>query len=238
MIRIRISNRTALAALLVLAVLGPLPACAESVPVPGSKDRRVTYATFSEGQVYAISTRLKTVTLIELGEGEQIQSVAIGDLESFKIDRLERQNLFILKPVIAGAATNVTVETNQHIYFLYVTENSRGTPNFSVKFTVPGTRLTTDAAGSDIPPSLPLTYRILKHGPLPEFAPVGISDDGRKTYFDIPPGAAMPTIFRADAQGREYSVNTSVKGTRITVSTRSARWVLRYGDAYVCIEGK
>ena len=45
----------------------------------------------------------------------------------------------------------------------------------------------------------------------------------------------MPTIFRADAKGQEYSVNSAVRGTTITVSTRSERWVLRYGDEYVCV---
>ena len=83
-----------------------------------------------------------------------------------------------------------------------------------------------------------MSYAILKRRNLPEFAPIGIFDDGRKTYFDIPAGAPMPTVFRADAKGQEYTVNSSVKGTRITVGTRSARWVLRYGDDYVCIEGK
>ena len=33
---------------------------------------------------------------VELGDGEKIQSIAIGDLESFKIDKLERSNLFII----------------------------------------------------------------------------------------------------------------------------------------------
>jgi len=231
------SKTRVLAAAVAIATLSPLPGFAETVPVPGNKDRRVTYATFVEGQVYAITTRLRTVTLIELGDGEKIQSVAIGDLESFKIDRLEGQNLFILKPVIAGASTNVTVETNQHIYFFLVTEMSRSTPNFSVKFTVPGSRAKA-GIGGEIPAAMPMTYKILKRRTLPEFTPIGISDDGRKTYFDIPPGASMPTVFRVDPQGREYSVNAAVKGTGITVGTRSARWVLRYGDAYVCIEGK
>ena len=70
-----------------------------------------------------------------------------------------------------------------------------------------------------------------------EFAPIGISDDGKKTMFQIPPGAPIPSIFRADAKGQEYSVNSSVNGTIITVGARSERWVLRYGDAYVCVEG-
>jgi type IV secretion system protein VirB9 len=67
-----------------------LPALAETAPKPGSHDARVTYATYQEGQVYRINTRLRNVTLVELGEGEKIQSIAIGDLESFKIDKLER----------------------------------------------------------------------------------------------------------------------------------------------------
>jgi type IV secretion system protein VirB9 len=90
--------------------------------------------------------------------------------------------------------------------------------------------------GSEIPASLPMSYQVMKKGrALPAFAPPSISDDGRKTAFVIPPGAPMPTIFRADAKGQEYSVNSSVRGTTITVSTRSERWVLRYGEKYVCV---
>ena len=217
-----------------LASLTALPVLAETAPKPGSHDARVTYATYQEGQVYRINTRLRNVTLVELGTGEQIQSIAIGDLESFKIDKLERANLFIIKPVVAGATTNLTVETQRNIYFLQVTEGGRGEPNYSVKFTVPGS--TRAATGTEIPPSLPMTYKIMKRGgALPAFSPVSISDDGRKTTFVIPPGAPMPTIFRADAKGQEYSVNSSVRGTTITVSTRSERWVLRYGEEYVCV---
>jgi type IV secretion system protein VirB9 len=212
-----------------------LPAFSETAPKPGSHDARVTYATYQEGQVYRINTRLRNVTLVELGEGEKIQSIAIGDLESFKIDKLERANLFIIKPVVAGATTNLTVETQRNIYFLQVTEGGKGNPNYSVKFTVPGSARAA-TPGSEIPASLPMTYKIMKKGrALPGFAPVSISDDGRKTTFVIPPGAPMPTIFRADVKGQEYSVNSSVRGTTITVSTRSERWVLRYGEEYVCV---
>ena len=218
-----------------LASLAALPASGETAPKSGSHDVRVTYATYQEGQVYRIATRLRTVTLVELGEGEKIQSIAIGDLESFKIDKLERSNLFIIKPVVAGATTNLTVETQRNIYFLQVTESAKGSPNYSVKFTVPGSTRSA-APGTEIPAVLPMTYRIMNKGSkLPDFTPVSVSDDGRKTTFVIPAGAPMPVIFRADAKGREYSVNASVRGTTITVSARSERWVLRYGDAFVCI---
>ena len=224
-----------LPAFCLIAGLTALPSFAETTPKSGSHDPRVTYATYQEGQVYRITTRLRNVTLVELGDGEKIQSIAIGDLESFKIDKLERANLFIIKPVVAGATTNLTVETQRNIYFLQVTESSKGSPNYSVKFTVPGSNRVA-SAGTDIPPSQPMIYKVMKKGKkLPAFAPVSISDDGRKTTFIIPPGAPMPTIFRADAKGQEYSVNSSVRGTTITVSSRSERWVLRYGEDYVCV---
>lgn len=222
-----------------LLAAAALPALAETAPKRGSLDARVTYATYQEGQVYRITTRLRTVTLVELGDGERIQSIAIGDLESFKIDKLERQNLFIIKPVIPGATTNLTVETQSHIYFLQVSESSKGSPHYSVKFTVPGSGAGRSAKpASTIPAAALMIYKVLKKGKSqPAFAPVSISDDGRKTYFHIPPGAPMPAIFRADAKGQEYSVNSSVDGTVITVSTRSERWVLRYGEEHVCVEG-
>lgn len=229
------NSRTKAVALGLILGMTSLPAFSETFPKPGSHDARVTYATYQEGQVYRINTRLRNVTLVELGSGEQIQSIAIGDLESFKIDKLERGNLFIIKPVVPGATTNLTVETQRNIYFLQVTEGGRGDPNYSVKFTVRGSGRKTTAA-SEIPASLPMSYRVIKRGTkLPAFAPVAISDDGRKTSFVIPSGAPMPTIFRADARGQEYSVNSAVRGTTITVSARSDRWVLRYGDDYVCV---
>lgn len=211
-----------------------LPALSETAPKAGSRDARVTYATYQEGQVYRVTTRLRTVTLIELGDGERIQSIAIGDLESFKIDKLERANLFIVKPVVAGASTNLTVETQRNIYFLQVSESGRAKPHYSVKFTLPETRRKSPL--SLIPAAPPKTYRVLKKGKrLPAFAPVAIHDDGRKTTFVIPPDAPIPTVFRADAKGREYSVNAAMQGTEITVSARSDRWVLRYGDDFVCV---
>lgn len=221
--------------------LAALPAVAETTSKPGRQDPRVTYATFQPGQVYNVYTQIRTVTLVEVGDGERIQSIAIGDLDSFNIDRLEGQNLFIIKPTVAGVSTNVTVETNRNIYFLNVVSTTKRAPMYSVKFTVAGSRsggAGTSAGAPPAPPSQPLRYVILKKPRLPSFTPVAISDDGTKTSFRIPANAPMPSIYRADEAGREYTVNSHVSGTTITVTTRAARWVLRMGDQYVCIEGR
>ncbi|MBB1499114.1 TrbG/VirB9 family P-type conjugative transfer protein [Paracoccus sp. MC1862] len=228
---------TTIAALIALTV--PAAVLAEARPRAGGNDSRVTYATFQEGQVYTVHTRVRNVTLVELGDGETIRSIAIGDSEAFQVDKLEGPNVFTIKPVLDGASTNLTVETNRRFYFINVVESSRVTPNWSVKFTVPGSGGTRSRAANAaaIPAEPPMTYRVLNRKGAAEFAPVGISDDGKRTLFQIPPGAPIPSIFRADARGRETSVNSSVNGTIITVGARSERWVLRFGDEHVCVEG-
>ena len=214
---------------------------AEARPQSGSRDHRVTYATYQEGQVYTVQTRVRNVTLIELGNGERIQSIAIGDSESFQIDKLEGANVFTVKPVIQGAATNMTVETNRRFYFINLVETSRGTPSWSVKFTVPGEGGSTRSAGAAAATAAatlpPMRYAVSRKVNGATFAPTGVSDDGNRTYFQIPPGAPMPSVFRADSKGLEYAVNSTTKGTVITVAGRSERWVLRYGDQYVCVTG-
>lgn len=223
--------------LIALMVAVPIIAPAETRARAGQHDARVTYATYQSGQVYKVTTRLTNVTLVELGDGERIRSIAIGDSASFQVDKLEGSNVFTVKPVVQGASTNLTVETDRRFYFLNVVEAGRATPTWSIKFTVPGSR-TAKSTTASVPAGQPMSYRILKRSTGPEFAPISAWDDGRKTYFRVPPDAPIPAVFRADAQGLEYSVNSSANGTLITVATRSERWVLRHGEDYVCIEGR
>ena len=121
---------TTIAALIALTV--PAAALAEARPRAGGNDSRLTYATFQEGQVYTIHTRVRNVTLVELGDGETIRSIAIGDSEAFQVDKLEGSNVFTVKPVLDGVSTNLTVETNRRFYFIIVVESSSVTPNWSV----------------------------------------------------------------------------------------------------------
>lgn len=236
-----ISRLTPVAALMASAVIAGA-ANAETRPRAGAHDSRITYATYQSGQVYTVPTKVRNVTLIELGDGESIRSIAVGDSESFQVDKLEGSNVFTVKPVMSGVSTNMTVETNRRFYFMNVIENNSATPAWSLKFTVPGSGTRANAAPTvralPTTPVQPMRYRVLSKTSGAEFAPIGVSDDGSKTYFQIPPGAPVPTIFRADARGRETAVNSTANGTIITVAARSERWVLRYGDDHACVSGE
>jgi len=219
----------------------PAPALAEISPRAGAHDGRITYASYQEGQVYTVPVRVLNITMIELGEGETIRSIAAGDTESFQVEKLEGNNVFTIKPVLDGAQTNVTVETDRRFYFLNVVEG-KARPSWSVKFAVQGSARgpTSRSRVAPLPEAPPpkMRYRIISRTKGANFAPIGISDDGAKTYFQIPGAAATPTIFRVDAEGREYAVNSSMDGAVIIVSGRSSRWVVRHGEDHACIEGE
>lgn len=229
------------AAVLSAMIAVPIEAYAEATPSAGTHDSRIRYATYVPGQVYTLQTRIKNISLIELGDGERIQSIGGGDTESFQIDKLEGSNVFTVKPIIQGAQSNLTVETDRRFYFIEIVESS-GTPYWSLKFTVPGSGRSSrqaNSAAAEASASLPrMQYAVSSKTDGANFAPVGISDDGNKTYFKIPAGAPMPSVFRADSKGLEYRVNTTTNGTIITVAGRSERWVLRYGDQYICVTGR
>lgn len=228
----------------VLAAILALPsyALAETSPKAGSRDSRITYVTYQEGQVVQIRTKVTNITTVEVGQGEQILTISGGDTESFQFDKLEAPNILTIKPVVDGAATNITVETNRRLYFLSAVA-ARGTPNWHVKFSTPGESRSRGArapqpVSSVSEPVKTMRYKVSRSTRGAEFAPVAVSDDGRRTFFHIPAGAPLPTVFRADAKGLEYTVNTSSNGTIITASGRSERWVLRYGDDFVCVTGE
>ncbi|MEQ9123746.1 MAG: TrbG/VirB9 family P-type conjugative transfer protein [Alphaproteobacteria bacterium] len=65
--------------------------------------------------------------------------------------------------------------------------------------------------------------------------PARIWDDGTKTYMQFSQNAAMPAAFRADGNGREYSVQTKIENGVMIIPSVQDRWVLRLGDSEICI---
>ncbi|WP_299593275.1 TrbG/VirB9 family P-type conjugative transfer protein [uncultured Tateyamaria sp.] len=229
-------NKVKLALVATLLLASVEMASAEATPRPGKLDGRITYISFQEGQVYRVNTRMHNVTVIELGDGERIRNISGGDTASFEPGNLGRSNAFTIKPKIPGQRTNFVVETNRHFYFLEVAESSRVRPFYSVKFSVPGS--SRQRTQPQIPGGQPMSYAISQTTKGADFRPSRVWDDGKRTIFEFPPTAPIPSIFRANVKGEEFTVNTSARGTRVTVSTRSERWVLRVGDEYVCVSAR
>lgn len=175
------------AALVAALTLAGAPALAETTSKSGKLDPRVTYATYQSGQVYNVYTAVRTVTLVEVGDGERIQSIAIGDLESFRIDRLEGR-----KPLHHQAGgcggQHQSYGRNQPAYLLLECDLHHKTcADVFGQFGVPGSKRSTGGAIAPALPSKPIKYAMKRKKNMPAFTPTGIGDDGYRTTFKIPP---------------------------------------------------
>lgn len=212
------------------------PAFAESIPVSMNVDNRSATAVFQEGEVYRINTQLRRVTLITLAAGEKFLDFKAGDTESFQFADTDNGNAILVKPVIAGAVTNGVIITNRRFYLVELHESSTVRPHYAVNFQAPASERV--PARSGVPAGAPKEYVVAVATKGAQIQPTRIWDDGQKTYFSFSPDAPTPSIYRADAQGREYIVNSRTDGTTVTVASRSDRWVIRYGDEYICAQNK
>ncbi|MEP3329243.1 TrbG/VirB9 family P-type conjugative transfer protein [Sedimentitalea sp.] len=211
------------------------PALSEATPKAMRVDARSATAVYQKGQVYKINTRLKRVTLITLAAGERFLDFKAGDTESFVFADTDSGNAILVKPVIAGAVTNGVIVTNRRFYLVELHESANRRPHYAVNFSAPSGG-GGSASKTRVPAGLPKTYAITAKSKGAEIAPIRVWDDGQRTYFQFGTDAPTPSIYRADAQGREYIVNGRTDGTRSTVGRRSDRWVIRYGDQYICIQ--
>ena len=231
---------------LVLAfTFAPSPALAEATPRGGATDARIRTAVYDPDQVYVIETDLAHATTIRLGAGERFAAVAVGDTESFQVDPIpELGNVVTIKPHVAGASTNMTVITDARSYNFHLREGRSPAQFFEVRFTYPGagrhnaarddtSKLPGGAAGAV--PSGAVNGGYLASGSQ-DFRPTQVWDDGRHTYFRFAPEARQPAIFKADARGRERSVNWTQLGEDVVrVRGLSRDWTLRIGEEAVCV---
>lgn len=215
----------------------PSASFAEMQPISYSSDPRIRYFTYDRNDVYRLDTFMRFITSIEFERGEVIESVQAGDSASWEITRLNRGDVLAIKPLIEGAATNITVYTDRRVYTFEVRSRSAQAGsralNYRVSFRYPeveARRRTQQAERA----SRPMDTDYFAAGAA-EFAPTRVYSDGVSTYFTFPPNAPRPSIFRVDARGRESIVNVRQTRNGARIDSVSDLWTVRIGDEEICI---
>lgn len=227
-----------LAASLVALALAAAPASAETAPRSVGADPRIKQYTYVKDTVYRLDVAMKIITSIEFAPGEAIDSVLMGDSESWQVIRLQSGNVLAVKPLIEGARTNMTVYTSQNTYTFELRAvpipAGSSTLSYRIGFRYPE-RERAKVASHQVEQARPRDPNYYVAGAVTKFRPVAVYDDGRRTTFEFPRDAPRPAIFRVDEQGRESIINVRETETGAVVMGTSDRWTLRVGDEELCV---
>lgn len=194
-----------------------------------ARDPRVRVVPYQADQVVAIEGHLGYQIMLEFDPRERIENVSIGDSLGWQVTPNRAATLLFLKPVVADAATNMTVVTNRRRYAFSLRSGEANGPDdprivYSLRFSYPDEPPAQSTAAD--PASFNFNYAVSGS---PALMPTRVFDDGRVTYFEMPPGAETPAIFLLNARGEEEVVNSQVRGGFIAVDQIADAFVLRYG---------
>lgn len=214
-------------------------ASAEQSPVGLKSDVRIKRYVYDENNVYKLDLYLKSVTALQFAEGENVESVLIGDSASWEVVKLKMGNVISIKPIIDSALTNMTVYTDQRVYTFEIRSLGEIRPgvraganqSFRAIFTYPKKLKTIDTG---LAKGGPIYQHYLVSGEA-QFRPLSVSDNMQQTIFILPKGVPRPAIFKVGHDREEKLVNSRTNGDRIIVDGTSDYWVMRIGDESICV---
>ena len=218
--------------LLALSVGFAVPVVAEVAPASMGADARVRSVLYNSVDVIRLDTHLRVNTAIELGAGERIDSVLLGDSEAFEVEVLSNRTTVSIKPVIAGAETNMTIYTGRRTITLAISEGHGRSPTYRLVLRYPET--STSRTTRSMAPAGSRDIGYAWSGDV-GLKPVHIWNDGQATYFAFAPGL-RPSIFGVDASGREVTLNSGTRGSIVRVAGIRNAYSIRIGTQVLCIE--
>lgn len=210
--------------LLASASLAPL-ADAQVHSMPGMGDQRLRTIEYQADQVVELEVASGYQLSIELAPDERIESVAVGDSASWIVTTNQRGSHLFLKPVMADANTNMTVITDSRIYLFDLRALASAPPDMAYNvrfvFAADGPPRATDTSA---PVELHGTYRL---GGDRRLRPSQIGDDGKQTFIEWPPSAALPAVYAVDERGEERLANGAMREGLYVVDSVSPRLIFR-----------
>lgn len=212
-----------------------------------SSDSRIHNMRYSENDVYSFTGYYGYQTLIEFEEGENIQSIAMGDSVAWQLN--PSGNRLFIKPIDQNPVTNMTIITDRRLYnFELHAEEPSGPrdPNlvYLLRFVYPettGLGFAENVSASGVPDltdpeiaaSVNMKYSIRGADAI---SPIQIFDDGEFTYFKFrDENADIPAFFMVDGAGNESIINFRTIKDYIVIERVASRFTLRHGAYVLCV---
>lgn len=219
-------------------------AYAEIAPKRGTADARVRTVIYNPNNVVAVDATYGVSTMVVLGDSEKIETIAVGDSISWKIEPNKKGNIIFLKPVEPKTSTNMNIVSDKRVYtfVLRAHPEAAGDQTYMVKFRYPDedadARLLAEAQRLVSKPNRAAfkyentnsDYHFRGDG---ELKPLNAFDDGVKTWFRFQ--GDLPAIFIVEDGTREILANYRREGDYIVVDKIAKQWMLRRGDYATCL---
>jgi len=218
---------------------------------PARADERIQTHPYAGNEVVRIDGRTGVQATIQFAEGEAIENVAIGDSQTWQVTPNKRADLLFVKPVTAGARTNMTVVTDRRTYFFDLVASPRAKPIYLLRFTYkeePKKEAAAPAAAAlaalnpaeqavvaGAPDALPADPAMLNFAWNPKgdarVLPARVYDDGNATYLLWSEKSQVPAILTLNEKGEEGPINYAVRGRTIVIDEVPRVLLLRSGKA-------
>lgn len=206
-------------------------------------DPRVRTVLFTPDKVVRFTGKPGYQSSIRFGADERIENVAVGDSAAWQVTPNKRGNFLFIKPLIAGARSNLMVVTDKRTYLFDLESLKAAQPVYTLSFDypqypAPGSIQPEPAA---VAPSAPVA---LAAAPAPEplslsfgwkaagarsLRPARIFNDRRAVYLSWPTSSALPAVLVPAPDGTESPVTYRMENGYIVVDGRPTQIVIRRG---------
>jgi P-type conjugative transfer protein TrbG len=196
-------------------------------------EARQVYA-YAEGAIYELNAATDRVSTLLLEPGEAVTAIAAGDTSRWMVTETASElealprTVVLVKPLAANVETNIVIVTDRRTYLIEARAAAGRAYAAEIAWAYAGPE-TTSSREADAEFT---AYRIrIVRGTRPRWAPVRVTDDGRRTIIEFSPDVAateLPPLFVLTGEGAEL-VNYRVDGTRYIVDRIFDRAELRLG---------
>ncbi|WP_338503705.1 TrbG/VirB9 family P-type conjugative transfer protein [Sphingomonas kaistensis] len=209
-----------------------------------ASDARVRSIMFTPDEVVRFIAKPGYQSSIRFGADERIENVAVGDSAAWQVTPNKRGNYLFIKPLIAGARSNLMVITDQRTY-LFDLEATRGSqPVYTLSFDYPAYPAPGSIQPPPPPPPAPAATTALASAPVTpapvlnfgwkvdgakSLRPARIFDDSKAVYLSWPDALALPAVLAPASDGTESPLDYRMEKGFIVIAGLPRRIILRRG---------
>lgn len=197
-------------------------AAAAMLAVAAPSTAQVVGVDYDPNAVVDVPASSGFATVIELGAGETIDTVVVGDSANWQVSSA-RSDQLVVKPGAAATQTNMIVSTDRRRYVFTLSPNAGGAPVYVVQFNV------ADKSGKAAKDAK--AAGAFRYGGSRALFPIDMRISGNSTTIRWPPKVDIPAVFAVRDDGSEVLTNGRIVGDAYVIDGTAKKFAFKLGKA-------